>query len=107
MTQSEQAVKGVFGIEKIVRPMSMKTAFGIPERVDQIETFLVLKRGQPATDTGQCVKGRRSREEIRNGHARHSDESTVGMHLGNDPIPNIRIHRETKMRNERDRGSSW
>ena len=59
MPQGQQAVESVFRVEMIVGPVPMKTAFGAPERIDEIEAALANRRGEFPLETGERVERRR------------------------------------------------
>ena len=40
MTQRQQAVKSVFAIEEVIRPVAVEAAVGVPEGIYEIQTAL-------------------------------------------------------------------
>jgi len=55
MSQRQQTVESVFRVKMIVGPVTVKTAFGIPKCVDEIEATFANRRGEFAFETGKRV----------------------------------------------------
>src|SRR3954470_14916021 len=82
--------------------MTVESAFGGPERVDEVEATFVNVAGDATLETGQRVQGGRGGEQIGKGCARDSEKSTLRRGLSEKPVSDGSDHREAQMSDERD-----
>src|SRR5688572_16996879 len=105
MAERKQPVKCIFRIQVIIGPVTMKTAFGIPKRVNEIQAAFVNLARNPPLETSKCMQGGARGKKIRDRCARNCHESTLRMRLREDPVTHSAIHGETKMSDQRDSSS--
>src|SRR5688500_15664948 len=106
MAERKQPIEGIFSIQVVVRPMSMKATVRVPKCVDQVEAAFVDPAWDAALQTGERMQGSARREEIGNGRTWHSDEAALRVSLCQDPVADRVVHGETQVSNQRDsRGS--
>src|SRR3954468_3780072 len=83
--------------------MAVESAFGGPERVDEVEATFVNVARDATLETGQCVQGGPRGQQVGKGGARDSEKSTLRRGLSEKPISDGSVHREAQMSDERDR----
>lgn len=102
MAEGEEAVVGVFGIEVVVRPVTVEAAFGRPERVDEIEAAFVKAARDAAFEAGEGVESGGGGKEVGNGRARDGEEAALPGGLRKNPISHSGVHGKAEVRDERD-----
>jgi len=101
MTQREQAVKGIFAIERVISPMSVKTTGIGPKSVDKIKArlFNAIERDLQSC---QSVQGSCSGKEVRQGRIWHGKKSSLLMTAGEQPLACGRLDRRAQMAEDRN-----
>lgn len=77
MPQRQQSIAGVFGVEMVIGPVTIKSSLGCPEAVDKVEADLadVAEGDLQSLQRMQCRGGA---EQIRQWRARCGQEATAG-----------------------------
>ena len=76
MAKGEQPIEGVFRVEMVIRPVTVKGTFIRPERIDEVQArvFQVIERDlQPS----ERVQGRSGREQIGNWRVWYREEAAL------------------------------
>ena len=88
--ERKQAVKCIFAIQIIIRPMAVETAGGVPEGVHKIQTALGFFLGEPHIQRGQRVEGGGGGEEVRYRCSGYGDEAALRMQADRAAIGRLR-----------------
>jgi len=79
MSQGQQSVEGIFGVEVVVGPVAVKSPARIPQGVQKIEATLMniaSTRGGPWRPAHATLGGR---EEVRNRRAWNGEKAALRM----------------------------
>src|SRR6267143_249824 len=102
MPQSQQTVKCILTIERLVRPMAVEAAFVRPESIDVVKAAL-LHAAKGDLQSGERVQRRRCREQVRQRGVGRRPEAALGMTAREQPIANGIIYWDRQIPQQSDR----